>query len=160
MTERNADDPEYRLDDVDRGVPFALQRDARNVTAQEMAEVVGVSPGTVRNWIANMEGVGVIEGCQGKIDYERADFQLRDPFVATVSPDERQRRGKEALQVPGVVDVREMVTRKGNLYVEAIATSRQDLASITGELSDRNLDILSSETVTAHYSRPFGEFEC
>jgi DNA-binding Lrp family transcriptional regulator len=159
MTDETDDEPEYQLDDVDRGVLFALQRDARNVTAQEMADEVGVSPSTVRNRIANLENVGVIEGYQPVIDYEKAGFQLRVLFVATVSPDERHRRAKEALQIPGVIDVREMLTSKRNLYVEAIATSTRDLAAITGELSDRNLDILSSEIVTAHYSQPFGEFE-
>lgn len=159
MSEEDGDDPGYRLDDVDRGVLFALQRDARNATAQEMAEAVGVSPSTVRNRIASMEDVGVIEGYQPVIDYEKAGFQLRVLFVVTVPPDERHRRAKEALEVPGVIDVREMLTSKRNLYVEAIATSTRDLAAITGKLTDRNLDVLSSEIVTAHYSQPFGEFE-
>ena len=159
MTGTTDDGSEYVLDDVDRGVIFALQRDARGATAQEIAETVGVSPSTVRNRIVKLETIGVIEGYHPLINYEQAGFPLRVLFVATAPPDERQQRAKETLRVPGVTDVREMLTSKRNLYVEAVATSTRDLAGITSSLSDRNLEIVSSEIVTAHYSQPFGEFE-
>jgi len=157
--ETDDDNSEYGLDDVDRGILFALQRDARNVTAQEMAEAVDVSASTVRNRIDNLEERGIIEGYQPVINYENAGFQLRVLFVASVSPEERHRRAREALEVSGVIDVREMLTSQRNLYVEAIATSTRDLAAITNDLSDRNLEILSSEIITTHYSQPFGQFE-
>jgi DNA-binding Lrp family transcriptional regulator len=48
------------LDDVDRGILYELQREARNTTAQEIADLVGVSPGAVRNRIERLEAGGVV----------------------------------------------------------------------------------------------------
>ena len=63
------------LDDVDRGILYALQRDARNVT---IAEEVDVSASTVRNRIGRLEDIGVIEGYYPKINSERAE-SAREP---------------------------------------------------------------------------------
>lgn len=148
---------EYVLDDVDRGVLYALQRDARNVTAQEIAEEVNVSASTVRNRIANLEDAGVIRGYQPLIDYEKAGYPLRVIFVATADPEERERLKTEVLSIDSVVDVREMLTSQRNLYIEAVATGVRDLSEITSALNDYGLEIVSSEIVAGHESQPFGE---
>lgn len=46
------------LDYVDRGIRHLLQVDARNTTAQEIAEKTGVSATTVRNRIDDLRTVG------------------------------------------------------------------------------------------------------
>jgi len=51
-----------QLDNVDRGILHELQVDARNRTAQEIADKVDVSASTVRNRIEALEANGVIEG--------------------------------------------------------------------------------------------------
>ena len=159
MTQNNDDQPSYVLDDVDRGVLHALQRDARHTTAGEIADEVDVSASTVRNRIANLEDGGVIEGYHPQIDYENAGFQLRTLFVATVPAQIRDELAVEALSVPGVIDVREMLTSQRNLYIEGVATSTRDLAKMTNKLTDLGLELLSSEIVANHYSQPFGELE-
>lgn len=50
------------IDDVDRDILQLLQRDARNTTAVEMGEAVGVSDATVRNRIGALEDRGIVEG--------------------------------------------------------------------------------------------------
>lgn len=50
----------YELDEVDRGILYLLQKDARHNTNKEIGDAVGVSPGTVRNRIENLEEAGVI----------------------------------------------------------------------------------------------------
>lgn len=159
MPQNDNGDSTYVLDDVDRGVLYALQRDARNTTAGEIADEVDVSASTVRNRIANLENHGVIEGYYPKIDYERAGYALRTLFVATAPAQDRGKLATEALSVPGVVDVREMLTSHRNLYIEAVATSTRDLAQMTNQLTDIGLEILSSELVADHRLQSFGELE-
>jgi DNA-binding Lrp family transcriptional regulator len=153
-TEENVD-----LDEVDEGVLYALQRDARNVTTEEIADEVGVSPSTVRNRIDKLETAGVIEGYEPQINYERGGFPLHILFVCSVDPDERESVAQEILSVNGVTNVMEMLTSEYNLYVEVIATSTGDLGRITGDLNEYGLTIHSSEIVTNDYSQPWGHFE-
>ncbi|MFC7046155.1 Lrp/AsnC family transcriptional regulator [Halobacteriaceae archaeon GCM10025711] len=153
------DSSEYVLDDIDRGILYELQQDARNTTAQEIADAVDVSPSTVRNRIANLEDNDIIEGYHPKINYERAGFALRVLFVGTAPPKNRDSLAKACLKVAGVVDVREMLTSRRNLYIEAVATSTSDLTAITQELIDLDIEILSSEIISSQYSQPFGELE-
>ena len=87
MAQNNNDDAEYVLDDVDRGVLYGLQQDARNATAGEIANEVDVSASTVRNRITNLVEHGIIEGYYPKLDYEKAGCALRVLFIAT-APDE------------------------------------------------------------------------
>lgn len=149
----------YQLDDVDRGILHALQRDARNVTTADIAEQVPVSASTVRNRIQNLEESGVIDGYRPTLNYERAGYQLRVVFAATVPVEDRARLARKALRVRGVIDVRELLSGANNLYVEAVATSTQNLTQITQALSETGLSIQRSEIVTNHYTQPFGELE-
>jgi len=147
------------LDEVDRGILFALQRDARNTTISEIAQEVEVSSSTVRNRIERMEDTGIIEGYYPKINYERAAFPLHVLFICSAPADQRQRLARSALDCHGVVDVREMLTSTRNLYVEAVATDTADLTGISNELADLGFEIESSEILTNHYTRPWAHFE-
>lgn len=160
MADRESDaEDEIDLDDVDEGVLFALQRDARNLTTDEIASEVNVSASTVRNRIEKLETGGVVEGYEPKINYERAGFSLRVLFVCTADPAEREAVAEKVLNVIGVVNVTEMLTSEQNLYVEVIATNTRDLSRVTGELNEHGLSIHSSEIVTSKYSQPWGHFE-
>ena len=147
------------LDAVDRGILFALQRDARNVTIAEIAGEVDVSASTVRNRIARLEERGVIQGYFPKIDYERASYPLHIMFVCTAPAKERSELARDAIEARGVVDVREMLTSTRNIYIEVVATDTSDLAEVTDELSGLGFEIVSSEIITNHHVRPWAEFE-
>jgi len=147
------------LDEVDRGVLFALQRDARNTTIADIAGEVDVSASTVRNRIEHMEEVGVIEGYYPKINYERANFPLHVLFVCSAPADQREELAANALDTHGVVDIREMLTSTRNIYVEVVAVDTGDLTQITNELATMGFEIVSSEIITNHYTRPWAEFE-
>lgn len=149
----------YQLDAVDRGILHALQQDARNVTTADIADQVPVSASTVRNRIQNLEASGVIDGYRPTLNYERAGYQLRVVFTASVPVEDRARLATDALGVRGVIDVRELPSGTDNLYVEAVATSTKNLTEITQALSATGLTIERSEIVTNHYTRPFGELE-
>ena len=150
---------EVALDDVDRGILFLLQKDARNITIAEIAEKVDVSASTVRNRIENLEETGIIEGYFPKINYELANYPLHVLFVCSAPADEREELAVNALERHGVVDVREMLTSTHNIYVEVVATDTRDLTEITNTLASMGFSIESSEIVTNHYTRPWAEFE-
>lgn len=147
------------LDDVDRGILFALQEDARNTTIADIAEQVNVSASTVRNRIERLEETGIIEGYYPKINYERANYPLHVLFVCSAPAEEREELAVSALDRHGVVDVREMLTSTRNIYVEVVATNTRDLTEITNDLARMGFEIVSSEIVTNHYTRPWAEFE-
>jgi DNA-binding Lrp family transcriptional regulator len=147
------------LDDVDRGILYALQRDARNTTINEIAEEVEVSPSTVRNRIDRLEAAGIIEGYYPKINYEKAAFPLHVLFICSAPAEEREELAKEALEARGVVDVREMLTGVRNLFVEAVATDTGDLTVVSNELSRLGFEIETSEILTNHYTRPWAHFD-
>jgi len=147
------------LDDVDRGILFVLQRDARNTTIDEIATEVDVSASTVRNRIDQMETEGVIEGYYPKIDYERANFPLHVLFVCSAPAERREELAAEALQSLGVVDVRELLTGMENIHIEAVATDTRDLTDISNDLSKVGFEVVSSEIITNHSVRPWSEFE-
>ncbi len=150
---------EVALDDVDRGILFLLQQDARNTTIAEMAERVDVSDSTVRNRIEHLEETGVIEGYFPKIDYEKAHYPLHVLFVCSAPAENREALARDALDRHGVVDVREMLTSKNNIHIEVVATDTRDLTEISNELATMGFEIESSEILTNHHTRPWAEFE-
>ncbi len=150
---------EVALDDVDRGILFLLQNDARNITIAEIAAEVDVAASTVRNRIEDMEETGVIEGYYPKIDYEKANYPLHVLFVCSAPADEREELAAGILDQHGVVDVREMLTSKRNIYVEVVATDTRDLTEISNDLAKMGFSVESSEIITNHYTRPWAEFE-
>ena len=75
------------LDDVDRSILYMLQEDARNTTAQEIANRVGVSASTVRNRINRLEDDNIIQGYHPELNYEAANLPLQGRFVVSASPD-------------------------------------------------------------------------
>ncbi|WP_227355883.1 Lrp/AsnC family transcriptional regulator [Haladaptatus salinisoli] len=146
------------LDNVDQGILYHLQRDARNTTTEEIAETVGVSASTVRNRIAQLEEDGIIKGYHPEIDYEAANLPLRVLFVCTAPATEQAEFVQKMLAVQGVVDVREMLVGKRNIYVEAIGTSSQDITRITDTLHDSGVTIESSEIMRQRRVQPFNHF--
>ncbi|QCC57061.1 Lrp/AsnC family transcriptional regulator [Natronorubrum bangense] len=146
------------LDDVDRGILFLLQEDARNTTIAEIAERVDVSASTVRNRIEELEETGIIEGYFPKINYELANYPLHVLFVCSAPADERETLAADALDCHGVVDVREMLTSTRNIHIEVIATDTRDLTEITNGLASMGFSIESSEIITNHHTRPWTEF--
>ncbi|PSP52404.1 hypothetical protein BRC67_04665 [Halobacteriales archaeon QH_3_68_24] len=69
------------LDNVDRGILYMLQEDARNTTSEDIADKTGVSASTIRNRLERLEDDGVIRGYHPEIDYEAANLPLRVMFV-------------------------------------------------------------------------------
>jgi DNA-binding Lrp family transcriptional regulator len=148
----------HELDDVDRGILCLLQVDARNTTSQEIADKVGVSASTVRNRIERLEETGVITGYHPEIDYEAANLPFRVLFVITALPGERSETMDRLMDIKGVVDVREMLTARRNLYAEVVGQSTNDIVRVTDTIHDLGVEVENSEIVKRHQSQPFNHF--
>lgn len=146
------------LDNIDRGILHLLQVDARNATAQEIGDKTGVSPSTVRNRIDRLEADGVITGYHPSIDYEAANLPLQVLFVITAPPTERSEAVETLLDIKGVVDVRETLTGRRNIYLEAVGTSTTDITRMTDAIHSLNLKIESSEIMKQRRAQPFNHF--
>lgn len=149
---------DYRLDEIDRRIVYELMRDARNTSAPEIAEEVSVSPGTIRNRIAQLEDNGIINGYHANIDYERADGRLADLFTCNTSISDREALAAQVLDISGVVNVRHLATGRGNLQVKAVGTDTDDLERIAREIDDLGIEIEDEDLIQDEFFRPYGPF--
>ncbi|MDF9748265.1 Lrp/AsnC family transcriptional regulator [Natrinema salsiterrestre] len=146
------------LDEVDRTILHELQEEARRTTAEEMSEAAGVSASTVRNRIERLEEEGVIEGYYPHIDYEQGGYQLHLFIICRAPPAERAELAEQALGIVGTVTVREMLSGANNLHIEAIAENSDAVDTVTGQIDDLGLEIVSTEIVKEEHIQPFNHF--
>lgn len=149
---------EYDFDDLDRRIIHALERDARNTSAPNIADEMDVSPGTVRNRIGKLEDASVIRGYHADVDYERVEGRLTNVITATASASERAHLAQQALDVPGVVQVREVMSGRGNLAVKVVGTDTEDLSRLARKLTNVGLDIEDEALLQDEHYRPYGPF--
>jgi DNA-binding Lrp family transcriptional regulator len=148
----------YRLDEIDRRIVYALMRDARNTSAPAIADQVNVSPGTVRNRIDQLEDHGVIQSYTTAIDFEQADNHLTNLYVCTVPVSERKSLAREASSVPGVINVRELMTGRGNLHVLAVGENTEELRRVARMLSGLGIEVEDEILVEGETHTPYAGF--
>ncbi|ODR80323.1 transcriptional regulator [Haladaptatus sp. W1] len=146
------------LDEVDRGILHLLQQDARNVTTTEIGDAVGVSASTVGNRLRELREKGVIDGYYPQIDYHDAGFPLRVLFICTAPIPDREALAERALDAPGVVTVKEIMAGVENLHVEAVATTRDDVADVARKLDELGLEVVEEVLVKNEHVQPFDHF--
>lgn len=149
---------DYRLDEIDRRIIYELMCDARNTSAPTIAEQVNVSPGTIRNRISQLEEHGIIRGYTVGIDFERADGHLTNLYVCNAPVSERKPLAREASAVPGVINVRELMTGRRNLHILAVGEDTAALRRITRALSQLGIEIEDETLVEAETDSPYSSF--
>lgn len=147
------------LDDLDRAILGALQRDARHTSSGEIAARMDVSASTVRKRIQRLESEGIITGYHATVDYERAGYPLYMHLICTAPIPEREALATEALAVPGVVDVREIATGTENVIVTVVAANAEELTDAARQLVDLGLTVGEEELVRSEHSTPFEGFD-
>lgn len=147
------------LDDLDRRIVHSLQQDARKTSASEIAERAGVSASTVRNRIQNLEEAGILTGYRPEVNYEAASYQLRTLIVCTAPIPDREALAKKALEVPGVVAVREVMTGTENVHVEAVGSDGDDLSRIGRDLDELGLEVVDEDLIRNEYECAFHGFD-
>ena len=146
------------LDNIDRGILYMLQKDARNTTSRDIADKTGVSASTVRNRLDRLEGDGIIRGYHPEIDYEAANLPLRVMVIITAPPKQRSDIVNKLLDIQGVVDVREMITGNRNIQTEVVGRDTSDIVRITDAIHDLGVEVESSEIMKRRRVQPFNHF--
>ncbi|WP_135305147.1 Lrp/AsnC family transcriptional regulator [Haloarcula amylovorans] len=147
-----------RLDEIDKRIIYAMQQDARNISAPMIAEEMDVSAGTIRNRINQLEDAGIIKGYHADIDYERCESRMTNLFICNTSASERENLARKTLTVPGVVNVRELRTGRGNLQIKAVGEEMSDLTRIAHQLSKLGLEIEDEDLIQEEYFTPYEPF--
>lgn len=148
----------FEFDDIDRGILHRLQNDARNTTATDIAGDVGVTANTVRNRIQRLEDEGVITGYVPLIDYEQTGKSMHVAVQCTVPINERKELAATALDISGVVAVRELMTGHRNLQVDLVAADTDEITAAVSRLQQAGLDIEGEELIKAEVRQPFDQF--
>ncbi len=146
------------LDDLDRYILHKLQEDARETSSKEIATAMDVSPSTVRKRIDRLEAEGIITGYHAEVDYGKAGYQLHMQIACTAPISQREQLSQAALDVSGVVAVRELATGEENVLATVIAEDNDDLSRIAGELSDLGLAVADELLVRREHFTPYRKF--
>lgn len=149
---------EHRLDDVDRRILYALMQDSRNTTAASIAETVNVSGATVRNRIQKLEDRGIIRGYPANLDFERAGGRLTNLYLCNVPVPEREALAHQARAIPGVINVRTLMTGRENLHVVAVGDGTSDLQRVARRLSQLGIEIEDEDLVEDEFFSPYAPF--
>lgn len=146
------------LDALDRRILYTLQRDARHTSSSDVAAELDVSASTVRNRLQRLEADGVINGYHADVDYELAGFQLYTLIVCTAPIPKREELAAAAVEVPGVVEVQEVMTGESNVLVRAIGVDGDDLSRIGEELDELGLRVSDEDLIRNTHRRPYSQF--
>lgn len=146
------------FDAMDRGIVYLLQRDARS-TITDVATAVNVSDNTVRNRVRRLEEQGVLEGYSADVDYNRIGVQHHYQFICTAGVSEREELADEALGVPGVIEVRTLMTGTRNVYVTAAGSDNDDITRIALALDGIGLGIDQENLIRSQTRQPLEQFQ-
>jgi DNA-binding Lrp family transcriptional regulator len=138
----------YDLDDVDRQLLELLQEDGR-YAATELAERIGVSDNTIHNRMDRLREAGVISGYTVTIEYDRAGLELYFMFSCTTPISTRSMVAQEALSIPEVVEVTELMTGDRNLQIKVLGSQDEDITRIAEKLDQLSLEINDENLVRA-----------
>lgn len=146
------------LDNVDKGILYLLQKDARRNTTEDMAEKVGVSSSTVGNRIKRLEERGVILGYHPIIKYSETGLGHHLLVTATVPLQNREEMVDDLMEVPGIVSVRELLTNSENLSLEVVGRTSKDIEGTLDTLDSLGVDIERMEMMKQERANPYNHF--
>lgn len=147
-----------QIDTTDKRILYYLSQEARHTSAPDIAEKVDVSAPTVRNRIRRLEEEGVIRGYHADIDYEKVGGRLTNHYVCSTGNRDRQEMAQRVLDVSGVINVREIMSGKGDLRITVIGTDTGDLTRIAQEITSLGIEIDDEDLVHREYYRPYAPF--
>lgn len=146
------------IDAIDEQIIYRLSQEARHTSAPEIAEEVDVSAPTIRNRISRLEEQGIIKGYHAHIDYEKLGGRLTNLFFCTAVVTDRDRFAQRILEIPGVINVREIMSGEENLHVTVIATDTADIRRIAQEIAALGIDIDHEELLHQEHFQPYRPF--
>lgn len=149
---------ENPLNNLDRRILHLLQVDARGASDTDIAAETDVTGTTIHNRIKQLEEEGIILGYNPELDYEAAGYPMQVLFICSTDLSNRSEMAEKALEVRGVVNVREMLSGEENLHVEVVAESTSEIKESTDQLDDLGLRIVSSDILAKEHVQPWNHF--
>ena len=150
--------PDDLLDDVDKHVLTHLQENAR-LTATELAERVGVSDNTIHNRMNKLESNGVIRGYHAHVDNDQVGLPLHVLFTCTADITKRSECAEDALDVPGVFNVIDVLSGEENMLIQALCAVDEDIVEVAKELNSIGLQIHDQSLVRSNHTQPVDIFD-
>ncbi len=147
-----------RIDAIDEQILYNLALEARHTSAPDIADQVDVSAPTVRNRIRRLEEKGIIQGYHADIDYEKVGGRLTNMYVCSTGDRDREEMAQRILDISGVVNVREMMSGKGDLGVKVVGKDTEDLTQIAQSISSLGVEIDDEDLIYREYFRPYAPF--
>lgn len=147
------------LDEVDKEILHLIQEDARNNTNSDLAEIIGVSPSTISKRIKKLEDSGVVKGYTPNIEYDIAGFPLRVLFICSAPITERGEVVQDVLDIPGVVNAKELMTGEQNLHIEVVGKQNEDITQLAYEISELGIQIGEEVLVKNEFPKPASVFK-
>lgn len=148
----------YQLDDVDRRLLNLLQENAR-YTAIELAEKVDVSDNTIHNRMQRLEDAGVITGYTTTVDHRRTGLRLYFHFSCTARISDRSGVAEEAMALPQVLEVTELMTGQKNLHIKAVGAEDEDITHVAEQLDGLALEINDENLIRTEHAKPLNHIE-
>ncbi|WP_312912816.1 Lrp/AsnC family transcriptional regulator [Natronosalvus caseinilyticus] len=146
------------IDNVDKGILYLLQQDARGNTVTEIGEKVGVSSSTVANRINRLEEHGVILGYHPIVKYRETGLGHHLLVTATIPLTDREELLDDIMEVSGVVSIRELLTNSENLSLELVGHTQEDLEESIEDLDKLGVHIEQMEIMKQERSNPYNHF--
>ncbi|WP_436345574.1 Lrp/AsnC family transcriptional regulator [Natronorubrum sp. FCH18a] len=143
----------YQIDDVDRQLLNYLQENAQ-YKAIELAEKIGVSDNTIHNRMDRLEEEGIITGYTTTVDYDRTGLRLHFHFSCTARISDRAGVAEEAMKLPQVVEVTELMTGQENLHIKAVGAEDENITHVAEQLDELSLEINDENLIRAEHATP------
>jgi Lrp/AsnC family leucine-responsive transcriptional regulator len=138
---------EPRLDETDRRIVAALQRDGRLTTA-ELGREITLSASATADRVRRLTDIGVITGYSATVDPEALGYAV-SAFVRLAYPSGNYKPFHDLVDVtPEIVEAHH-VTGDDCFVIRVVARSMHDLERITGRLAT-----LGGITTSVVYSSP------
>lgn len=148
----------FQADAIDKRILYHLSQEARHTSAPDIAAKLDVSAPTVRNRIRQLEEAGVIRGYHADIDYQQVGGRLTNQYVCTTGDRDRAELAQRALDVSGVIGVRELMSGRGDLRITVVGTDTDDLTRIAQNLTALGIEVDDEDLVHREYSSPYAPF--
>lgn len=144
---------EYQLDDIDKQLLNLLQANAQ-YNAIELADEIGVFDNTIHNRTERLEEANIITEYTATTDYNRAGPSLYFHFRCTAPISERSTVPKEAIALPQIVEVTELMTGHENLHLKAVGGRDEDITALAERLDNPSLEINDENFIRAIHASP------
>lgn len=146
------------LDRVDMGILHCLQGDARNVTTSDIGERLGMAASTVATRLSRLEDEGVVTGYWPSIDHHAIGYGQHLLVVGTTTEDADDDVLDAVADVTGVVRATELMVDEGDVVVEIVAQSQDEIEERGETLTDLGVEIVRTEVVEEQVVQPFDGF--